>query len=165
MSLLTDISNAIKVDLPSFSDDFSGSNILAMKKFGWEEAAKKVKAEANSGIVVEEDISNGSVDSGTNSDWGLDLFNSSIRESLLNGSTLFPYFCNTTFKKKYVLFVDSKVYKFSNVVESHFNTAKSAVPDYAANHFFTNDTNYSNSSNATSSLARANAIVVNQYTE
>lgn len=165
MALLDDISTAIKIDNSSFDDDFSGTNILAMKKYAWEEAAKKVKAEANTGIVVEGDISSGSVTTGNNSDWGLDLFNSSIRSSLLNGNTLFPYFCNTSFKKKYVLFVGTKVYKFSEATASHFNTAKAVVPDFAANHFFTNDTNFSNSSNATSSINRANAYVNQQYTQ
>ncbi|MBP02229.1 MAG: hypothetical protein CMM25_05430 [Rhodospirillaceae bacterium] len=165
MALIDDISTEIQVDNSSFSDDFSGTDILAMKKYGWRKAAEKVKEEANSGIVVEQTISNGAISTEDDAYWGLDMFNSSIKASLLNGSALFAYRCNTAFKKKYVLFVDTKVFKFSEASVNHFNNAKTSVPTFSANHFFINDSNYNNSANATSSLNRANAMITNQYTQ
>tara|TARA_R110002110_G_scaffold26982_2_gene98707 strand:+ start:12748 stop:13239 length:492 start_codon:yes stop_codon:yes gene_type:complete len=163
MAFLEDITTAIKLQNSSFAGDYSGSNINSMKKYGWNQASIKVKDTAPIGTVVEGNIVSNAMASGSLSDWGLDLFKPNFRTTLLRGGSLLPYKCHTSFKKKYVVFCNTKVYKFSTASQTHFDLAKSASSYYAAVHFFVNDSNYANSTYASSATTAGNGIVTASY--
>ena len=137
MAFIDDITSNIQEEESAFDGDYGTTDIVLMKKYGWEEAFKEVKDDQSVGTVTEVQINNGAPVSGTNSDWGLDIFPSNVRAALLNGSSLFPYRCHTNFKKKYILICNSKIYKINTTTATLFNVAKEASRYYAASNFFT----------------------------
>ena len=162
MAYIDEITTQIQAEDSNFSGDYSSTDIVAMKKYGWEEAFKELQSDQATGVVTDTNISNGAVASGTNADWGLDIFNSDLRASILNGNALFPYKCNTVFKKVYILVSDSKIYKINTTNQNLFNVAKNARKCYAAASFFTQNSSTYSGNQAVNSTNAGNAIINNQ---
>ena len=162
MAYIDDITAQIQIEDSNFSGDYSGTDIVAMKKYGWEEAFKEIQNDQSSGVVTDTNISNGAIVSGTNADWGLDIFKPNVRAALLNGNALFPYKCHTNFKKLYILVVSGKVYKINTNTENLFNVAKNARKCYGAANFFTQNSSTYTGNQAANRTNAGNTIVNNQ---
>jgi|GEM_PF-6338890 len=164
MAYIDDITAQIQIEDSNFAGDYGSTDIVAMKKYGWEEAMKALQTDQSAGTVTDTNISSGAVTSGSNSDWGLDIFKTNMRAAMLNGNALFPYRCHTVFKKKYILVSNSKVYKINTTTPSLFNVVKNASKCYgAANFFLQNNTAYTG--NQAANRTSAGAQIITNETE
>lgn len=162
MAYIDDITAQIQIEDSNFSGNYGSTDIVAMKKYGWEEAFKEIQTDQAAGVVTDTNISNGAVTSGTNADWGLDIFPTNLRNAILNGSALFPYKCHTNFKKKYILVANNKIYKINSTSATLFNVAKNARKCYGASNFFTQNSNTYTGNQAANRTSAGDTIVTNQ---
>ena len=165
MAYIDDITSQVQIEDTNFSGNYGSTNIVTMKKYGWEESFKELQNDQSSGTVTDTNISNGAITSGTNADWGLDIFPTNIRAALLNGNALFPYRCHTNFKKLYILVVDGKIYKINTTTDTLFNVAKNASKCYGASNYFTQNSSTYTGNQAANRIAAGAAIVNNQSTQ
>lgn len=162
MAYIDDITSQVQIEDTNFSGDYGSTDIVAMKKYGWEEAFKELQSDQATGVVTDTNISNGAVTSGTNADWGLDVFHTNIRNVLLNGSSLFPYKCDTNFKKLYILVCNGKIYKINQTSDALFNVAKNARKCYGAANFFTQNSSTYSGNQAVNRTNAGNNIINNE---
>ena len=164
MAFIDDITSQVQIEDTNFSGNYGSTDIVVMKKYGWEESMKEMQSDQSSGTVTDTNISNGEVASGTLADWGLDIFPPNIRAALLNGNALFPYRCNTNFKKLYMLVCNGKIYKINSTAPTLFNSVKNASKCYSAANFFTqNNTTYTG--NQAANRISAGAQIINNQTQ
>lgn len=162
MAYLDDITSQVQIEDSNFSGGYGSTDIVAMKKYGWEEAFKEVKDDQASGVVTDINIS--TLSPSVYADWGLDMFPTNLRASILNGNALFPYKCDTNYKKKYILVCNGKIYKVNTTNASLFNVAKNASKCYAAASFFTQNSG-TYSGNQAANRISAGAQIVNNQTQ
>ena len=137
MAFIDDINTSINTQVTFNGSYPSGFDIVAMKKYGWKEAADYLNAQSSSNVDTNT-ISNNSLDSGTEAEWGLNFFKSDVKAAILRGNSLVPFQSKVNNLKKYVLFVNSDIYKFSTNTESYFNGVKAGAVHYAAKYYLDN---------------------------
>lgn len=162
MAYIDDITSQVQIEDSGFSGNYGSTNIVAMKKYGWEEAFKETQSDQASGVVTDINIS--SLSPSVYSDWGLDIFPPNIRTALLNGNSLFPYRCNTNFKQKYILVCNGKIYKMNTTTPTLFNITKNASKCYGAASFFTQNSG-TYSGNQAANRISAGAQIINNQTQ
>ena len=163
MAFIDDINTSINTQV-SFNGSYpSGFDITAMKKYGWKEAADYLNSQSSSNVDTNT-ISNNALDSGTEEDWGLNMFTTDVKDAILRGGSLVPYQCKLNNLEKYVLFVDSNVYKFSTSSESYFNAVKDGSVHFAAKYYL-DDQYGSGNSYSTNRLNAGQQAVNNNITQ
>ena len=119
----------------SFSGDYGSVDKKAMKKDGWKRSSQYTDS-VYPVAVAHTTISAGSVDSGTNSDWGLDHFKTNLRKAILGADSLVPYKCTKSGFEKYVVFVKNNIFKFNTVNDAYFDMTHGAAEYFSARYYF-----------------------------
>ena len=129
----------------TLSDDDRKNIHNTWAKAAWRAACEYAVAE-DPADVEEENISSGAVDSGTDAYWGLDHFDSDFKTTLLQGTTLFPYYGiipkphaseGSDSRSRIFVITTNKIFKFNPASVVYFNSVKDAIKHYITAEFFT----------------------------
>jgi hypothetical protein len=144
MAFIDDINTSINQEV-SFNGTYpSGFNIIDMKKSGWKESADYLESQSSANVDTNTIASN-ALASGTEAEWGLNFFKPNVKAALLRGNSLLPFQSKLTNYEKYILIVNSNIYKFNSNTESYFNAVKAGAADFAAAYYLENQYGSGNS--------------------
>ena len=148
--------------ISSLTDDDKAKIHSDWGKSAWRAGCIYAKAEDPS-KVDEGDIVTKAIDPvETSAYWGMNHFKPEMRNSLLNGSSLFPYYGmmtkldgTTASESRIIVITTNKIFRFDTANTIYFNSVKDNIKDWIAADYFTHHGDSTNSTNATN-IAEAN---------